>query len=252
MLVGGHQDASLAVFPICTFTNGSCKIHGTGFYVVPNGLFLTAKHVAEEVSATAGHKCLFLLLPNNQYLVRTINRWDFHPTADVAVGWPEQVIDNNTGIDYRAKILTLDVLTTEDQIIAGKWHNHPVMTFAYPLHSIINDSGFCSVNLQPDIYDGSIEQYYVGKGPSAKLLPPYYQTNIHLYGASSGGPVFNADGQIIGIASASYDGANDFSFVTPIQQALETEIQAEFGDEKGCQAITLRELFVRFSAAPQP
>jgi hypothetical protein len=34
------------------------------------------------------------------------------------------------------------------------------------------------------------------RGPSAKLKVPYYRTDIHLHGGSSGGPVFNFDGGV--------------------------------------------------------
>ncbi len=67
----------------------------------------------------------------------------------------------------------------------------------------------------PTFYNGVLQEFYSERGPSAKLMPPYYQTDIHLHGGSSGGPVFNPNGEVFGVASCSYDEAEDIAFVTP-------------------------------------
>jgi hypothetical protein len=66
---------------------------------------------------------------------------------------------------------------------------------------------------------------------------------LHLYGASSGGPVFSKNGTAFAIASASYDGMNDLAFLTPIQLAGEIVIPHEdMKDGKGRRDLTLREI----------
>jgi hypothetical protein len=60
---------------------------------------------------------------------------------------------------------------------------------------------------------------------------------------SSGGPVFNADGHVFGIASCSYDGAENIAYVTPIGAILDIELHdVNLGDEKGSRTITVREI----------
>jgi hypothetical protein len=100
--------------------------------------------------------------------------------------------------------------------------------------------------LQPDFYDGILEELYEDRGPSVKLNPPYYRTNINLHGGASGGPIFNADGNVFGIASCSYDGATDVAFVTPAKALLEIDIPERISDDHPVgPTITLGELATR-------
>jgi S1-C subfamily serine protease len=103
-----------------------------------------------------------------------------------------------------------------------------------------------SVQLQPAFYEGALQEFFSEHGPSAKLRPPYYLTNIHLHGGSSGGPVFNFDGQVFGVASCSYEGATDIAFVTPTAALLEIEVPERItneGDE--VPKVSLHELAAR-------
>jgi S1-C subfamily serine protease len=99
------------------------------------------------------------------------------------------------------------------------------------------------LQLQPDFYNGTLQELFSDRGPSVKLRPPYYRTNIHLHGGSSGGPVFNMDGEVFGIASCSYEGAEDIAFVTPASALLEIPVPeriAEDGDS--ARMLTLKEV----------
>jgi hypothetical protein len=217
-------DGRLAIFAIAVRdTPKSLRLLGTGFYIVTNGGFATAKHVALEAQQHLLHT------PDSVGLLHTISDgitifrpiWQFfiHPTADIAFGLPHyDLIDNQTGKADRSKVLSLDVGCPE----VGS----TISTWSYPLHSVIgDDESGRFLQLQPDFYNGTLQEIFMTAGPSAKLLPPYYQTNIHLHGGSSGGPVFNAAGYVFGIASCSYDGAEDIAFVTPVSPILEIELQ---------------------------
>jgi hypothetical protein len=183
-------DGRLAIFAIVLRdTPTSLRLLGTGFYLVTNGGFATAAHVALEAQ-----KCM-VETPNSVGIVHTISGgfsvfrpiWNFfiHPTADIAFGVAHEIIDNKTGKAYRSKVLSLD---TDCPEIGSS-----ISTWSYPLHSVIGDdqSGRL-LQLQPDFYDGTLQDIFTTTGPSAKLCPPYYLTSIHLYGGSSGGPVFEA------------------------------------------------------------
>jgi len=106
-------DGRLAIFAIVVRdTPTSLRLLGTGFYLVTNGGFATAAHVALEAQ-----KCM-LETPNSVAVVHTISDgvsifraiWKFfiHPTADIAFGVAHEIIDDNTGLAYRAKVLSLD------------------------------------------------------------------------------------------------------------------------------------------------
>jgi S1-C subfamily serine protease len=102
------------------------------------------------------------------------------------------------------------------------------------------------LQLQPTFYDGVLQKVFTDKGPSAKLLPPYFMTSIHLHGGSSGGPVFNFDGEVFGVASCSYDGAEDIAFVTPAGALLDISVPEKIGQgESDAQVVTLRDIAAR-------
>lgn len=86
---------------------------GTGFYLVPNGGFATAAHVALEAQQLmSGHPNsvgIIQILPDGRSVFRPVWKFFIHTTADVAFGIPHhEIINNRTGKAYRAKVLSLD------------------------------------------------------------------------------------------------------------------------------------------------
>ena len=120
----------------------------------------------------------------------------------------------------------------------------PVSTWAYPLHRKVRDAeGNEVLQLEPTFYNGLLREVYAMRGPSSKLQPPYYLTDIHLHGGSSGGPVFNQNGHVFGAASCSYDGATDVAFVTPVGPILEIELRdTDLGDGRGARNVLVSEI----------
>jgi hypothetical protein len=238
-------DGRLATFAILKRPKpSSLCLLGTGFYLQPRGGFATAAHVAleaQELMTTSPDSVgIAHTLPNGRTKFLPIWKFFIHDTADVAFGIPRyEFVDDTTGIVFRAKVLSI----TTAAPAAGS----PVSTWSYPLHQVAGDEETGqSVQLKPDFYDGVLQEFFSERGPSAKLRPPYYQTNIHLYGGSSGGPVFNFEGRVFGVASCSYDGANDLAFVTPASALLEIEIPELITiDRDNGPKVSLRELAAR-------
>jgi len=237
------SDGRLAIFALVVRdTPTSLHLLGTGFYLVTNGGFATAKHVALEAQKYMLENPLAVgivhTISDGCSVFRPIWQFFIHPTADIAFGVPHELIDNTTTKAYRSKVLSLDIKCPEI--------GSAISTWSYPLHSVIDDhqSGRM-LQLQPDFYNGTLRDIFTTTGPSAKLCPPYYLTSIHLYGGSSGGPVFDAAGYVFGIASCSYDGAEDIAFVTPVSAILEIELQMTtyHSDDGGSRSInTVNEL----------
>jgi hypothetical protein len=236
-------DGRFAIFAIVVRdTPTSLRLLGTGFYLVTNGGFGTAAHVALEAQK------YMLENPLSVGIVHTISDgisvfrpiWQFfiHPTADIAFGVPHEIMDDKTGTVYRSKVLSLNIDCPEI--------GSPISTWSYPLHSVIGDDDSGRLfQLRPNFYNGTLQAIFTTTGPSAKLRPPYYLTSVHLYGGSSGGPVFYAAGYVFGIASCSYDGAEDIAFVTPVSAILEIELQmTTYHSDDGCSRPinTVREL----------
>ena len=218
-------DPTEAIFPIFSRVGTGWSLVGTGFYITSNGAFVTARHVAEVFSTQSLAATILHINPDGSYLFRPVDRWSLHEEADVAVGWPAAIKDNKLDAEYLGVSLICQHNRNLTEPDLNIWLQEPVMTYGYPLHEIVSDGANTKIHLQPNMYDGKVESAHWHRGPSVKLSPPYLQTTIALYGASSGGPVFcSRDGSVIGVASASYDGVNDVSFITPIAKAMEIAI----------------------------
>jgi hypothetical protein len=152
------------------------------------------------------------------------------------MGIPHEIIEKKSGQAYRAKVLSLD--RTRPSLGAK------ISTWAYPLHCHVRDlEGNEILQLQPAFYDGALQEIYADKGPSTKLQLPYYLTNVHLHGGSSGRPVFNENGHVFGIACCSYEGAEDIAFVTPIDAILEIELEdVDLRDGRGPRRVCVAEI----------
>ncbi|WP_354101265.1 serine protease [Bradyrhizobium sp. RT5a] len=238
------SDGRLATFAIVGSPGaGRFALIGTGFYLQRKGGFATAAHVALEAERQLADRRdsvgIARTLPDGRTLFLPIWRFFVHPTADVAFGVPRyEFVDDALGSVVRPKVLSL---SSRPPSIGS-----PVSTWAYPLHAMIDADEGKVLRLQPDFYDGVIEEHYEERGPSAKLKPPYFRTSINLHGGSSGGPVFDAAGRVFGIASCSYDGATDIAFVTPTDALLNLEIPELISDQAaGGPTITLRHLVER-------
>lgn len=212
---------------------------GTGFFVIKDGAFATAKHVALEakrsMSQAENSVGLVYTLSNGLSVFRPIWRFAIHPTADLAFGIPHEIIDNETGAAFQSKILSLQP--------SSPGVGAAISTWAYPLHKTEMAEGGEVLHFQPDFYNGVLNEFYDVRGPSAKLNVPYYLTSIHLHGGSSGGPVFNERGHVFGVASCSYEGAEDVAFVTPIGPFFEIEISnVDLKDGRGQRGVMVGEL----------
>jgi hypothetical protein len=103
---------------------------GTGFFVLKDGGFATAKHVAAEaeqlLSRAENSVGLVYTLSNGLSVFRPMWRFAIHPTADLAFGIPHEIYDNKTGKVFQSKILSLEP--------SSPGTGSAISTWAYPLH----------------------------------------------------------------------------------------------------------------------
>ena len=169
----------------------------------PNGAFATAAHVAVEarqlMEIDPDGVGIAHTLPNGRTVYRPI--WRIFHSRDCRCGFRTiprryEFVDDQTGGAFRSKILSINS--------APPALGSPISTWSYPLHAVLGEETTGqSIQLQPTFYDGVLQEVFNGRGPSAKLAPPYFQTNISLHGGSSGGPVFNPEGEVFGSLPAA-------------------------------------------------
>lgn len=211
-LDGNNSQGHQVIFPIIKENPDSIlQLIGTGFFISSCGLFASAKHVLRDCFDQDGSQkypiLLVHFLPNRQYQFRHIVWCSFHEICDVAVG----LVEPAGGIEINAVLqLTISVQSNGSTCV----------TYAYPKTDIQQVSSTQVLNFKPDFYDGRIVQHQP-QGRDKIVLPgPCYQTSMVIRGGASGGPVIGKSGRVFAINSTGYDGADDISFVSRIDEIV--------------------------------
>ena len=227
------------IFPIMKQTaSGQFQLVGTGFYICMQSVFITATHVLKDVLDKTGKQKeaigIFHFSKDGKYMMLPI-LWAWHSTdADISIGKAAPAYHNITKQPLMNSVVTL----TQRQPNIGE----QAVTYAYPDFNREQNGKTQELYFRPHYYDGKIQEFY-SKGRGTLMPWPHYRTDIHLHGASSGGPVFDKFGRVFAINCKSYDPQTDISFVTPIDAALNGYIEgARFSENEVERKITIKEL----------
>jgi len=158
-------------------------------------------------------------------MVRNISYAIGNPVGDLALGhveplyWssqhqdyaPKRVFgDNELGQELHNNILTLSMTSP---IV-----DDPVISFSYPRSKYIcGTQGIEEACLKIQFIEsgGKVTAVYPNRRDKVLLPGPCFETNLVIWDGSSGGPVFNEKGGVIGVNSTSFEGEGS-CFVTPI------------------------------------
>jgi len=192
------------------------QLIGTGFFISSCGLFVSARHVLrdcfEEKTGAQKHPIFLVQFTSKgHYSLRHILWCSTHNIADVAIGCvePSEYIQTTPCL----------TLSTSAPSIKDK-----IATYAYPKTTIERIGDQHVWNFVPSFYDGYITESFPG-GRDRVLLPgPCYQTSMTIHGGASGGPVAGHSGRVLAINSTGYDGSEDLSFVSRIDEIFALSI----------------------------
>lgn len=187
-------------FPILTHdADGQWRLIGTGFYISQDGLFVTARHVIDDVLdgdqqvlpvAIMQFTSESGLFGAQNFLMRPIMQCWLGETADIALGVAATATNKVTG-----KVLThwnWRTSWTTPQVGAT------VSTLAFPNHIFTQSEHGQTLHSRPDAYIGQIQD--VKEYRDRLLVPyPYIQVDTRIHGGASGGPVFGPEGSVIGV-----------------------------------------------------
>lgn len=195
-------------FPVLSHdTSGVWRLIGTGFYISADGLFVTAKHVIEDVliedQQTLPLAIMHLrsasdLFGADEYLLRPILQCWIGDNADIVLGVAAQATNNATGKILSHWSWPLSWTTPEVGIRTA--------TYAFPNHTLESSDTGQVFHFHPDLYAGTVQE--VGNCRDRVLVPyPYMQVDFRIHKAASGGPVVGTDGTVIGVNCREMDPA---------------------------------------------
>ncbi len=236
---GTRREAVDAIFPILKGNStDDMTVVGTGFYIMNNGVFITARHCfsgKDDEIDSGGSFFLHHTLPGNIYIWRPILRSWNSDVGDVSVGIAASMTNDNDGTPLINSVMTL---TTERPPIATR-----IVTYAYAGSSISRAGKKTEIRFRPNFFSGKIIDYHPRARDRSKITWPVFETDMHLHGGSSGGPVVTArDGTVFAINTSSMDGAPDISYVTPLDLVLDGEVTGLALHKKAPQDYSIRDL----------
>ncbi|KGV27161.1 peptidase S7, Flavivirus NS3 serine protease family protein [Burkholderia pseudomallei MSHR4462] len=213
----GHPaDPAHTIVPIIQqIDRTSYNFVGTAFFITTNGVFATAAHVADQLGRDNLPAAIVQFTGSGKFVERPIRKLYMHNGADVAVGVPQGMHRPQDNAPLTNAVLTLSLALPEP--------GDNVHTYAYPntVMEPASDTEKAKAFFNPGYYAGQVIEVYPA-GRDRILMPgPCFQTSVHLHGGSSGGPVFNRQGEVIGINSTSFDAATNISFAACVAQLLD-------------------------------
>jgi len=166
---------------------GGGESHGSGFVISNDGYILTNNHVVD------GAEKVIVRLSDRRELDAKVVGTD--KTSDIAL-----LKVNATGLPTVS-------IGDSAKLKPGQW----VVAIGSPF-------GF-----DHTVTHGVVS--YVGRGNRSEQYVPFIQTDVPINPGNSGGPLFNLDGQVVGINSQIYSNSGGYmgvSFAVPINMAMNT------------------------------
>lgn len=182
---------------------------GSGFIISSDGYILTNNHVVESA-----HKVTVRLHDRRQLTAEVIGS---DPRSDVAV------------LKVQADDLPVVSIGNSDELEVGEW----VLAIGSPF-------GF-DFSVTAGIVSAT------GRALPNESYVPFIQTDVAINPGNSGGPLFNLDGEVIGINSQIYSRTGSFmglSFAIPIEMAIDVadQIRQSGGVTRGWLGVIIQEI----------
>ncbi len=217
---GERVNPSTAVFPILKLSKtGVYSLVGAGFFVGPQGIFATASHVMDEFISSDGSAdgmpIIIQVVEGDSYVQRPILNVHKHPIADICIGRVCSMTSASRG-DLENPVARLSAKVPH----VGEL----VVTYAYPRSVFqpgeVKQAGY----LWGEFFKGKVQEHFL-QGRDKVMLPgPCLQTSIFIHGGASGGPVFNAEGLVVGVNSTGYEDEG-LSFITPLYLIKDLKVE---------------------------
>ena len=193
---------------------------GTGFFIGHEGLMITAKHVLDDVrpkGKVIGPIGVCHMMEDDRFYLRNIKRSFEYKNSDVSIVILDKPKHKVTGETLKNKVVKLSF----DDCQVGD----DVCTFAYPKSVVQSDGKEHLMEFSPAFFEGKLVEEYPDGRDSTMLPNPCWQTDMHIHGGASGGPVFNSQGHVVGINSTSLIVDTSCSFISTIYHIMNLKIK---------------------------
>ncbi|UJW86729.1 S1 family peptidase [Devosia sp. SL43] len=223
-------DGKAMLVPILTYRSpgpADFRFLGTGFFIAP-GIVATAKHVIEAFEP-GRFPLIFQFEQENQVSMRRVHEICVHKESDVGI---LRVLGEKPNHTNKCAVLT----SRKPQ--AGSL----AFTSVVANTKVWADGPGQSIAMNVENFRGKVVQQFP-TGRDRVMLPwPCYQVDFHLHGGGSGGPVFDAGGEVFAINCASHTPETDIAFVTSVDMLLGCIIQNIVIENKSYTTATIRDL----------
>lgn len=229
---GDHLPGLAAIYRISF--SGEASLIGTGFWITEKGHLITAWHVIQDNigadGVDVGPIYAMSMSPERVHSPRCLRKSFRHPKFDLALS-ETMVADDSRSVLTHPLPMTLEEPSVGAEVFTHAFvaANQPFFKGAYP--------GFTSSRFTPTLWapdldltteldymtrmeTGHVREIFTRARDSVMLPFPCFQSDIPIYSANSGGPVFDVKGRICGVNCSSYEGT-DISFHIPINAVLE-------------------------------
>ena len=213
---------------------GEAKLIGTGFWVTEKGHLVTAWHViADNIGKDGddeGPIYAMQTFSDRTFIARALRKSCRHKLYDLALSETSS-LNGDDGEPTKTFSMTMieprkgDVVGTysfvsfaqtfESEKTAGVTTDLFEGTFEIPDLNQIYELKFAT-----RINRGTVQEIFPDHRDRVMLPFPCFQSDIPIYGANSGGPVFDRRGRVVGINCTSYEG-QDISFHMPLKGILD-------------------------------
>ncbi|MFI8619260.1 serine protease [Acidovorax sp. NPDC077693] len=209
-------EAGDALVAVAVFTDGGCHVLGSGVMIGP-GLAIVATHVLDECRSQGLEPVLLTFLPDGA------RAW--LPRESSSVSGPSKYRDNEkirSDITLLGCTLNSDAAEHHPLTLAPLQVGLPLVgerlwAFGYR-HSGIDEG---TAQLSPLVSSGLVTAAYP-RGRGERMPSVCVEVDMDTKGGMSGGPVVNADGDVVGIVSSSLEGGP--SYVTLVWEALRMSV----------------------------
>jgi hypothetical protein len=213
--------------------DGNAELIGTGFWITEKGHLITAWHViADNIGDDGMDRGPIYAVQTHadrKLVVRVLRKSCRHKLYDLALSETVGPDGYDSDPTWTFSMTTIepkvgDFVSTysflaHDQKFDGEKYEGISTDWFEGIFGIPELKLTYELRFATRINHGQVLEVYP-EGRDRVILPfPCFRSDIPIYGANSGGPVFNAAGQVCGVNCTSYDG-QDISFHVPLEGVL--------------------------------